>query len=115
VLAAVGLFGAMATLVRQRTHEMGIRMALGATTQDVQFIVVGRGLTIASTGVVAGMTAAFVVNRLLSSLLYDVSPTDPTTLAGVGALLIAVALAAAFVPAMSSGRIDPAVALRAEG
>jgi putative ABC transport system permease protein len=115
VLAAIGLFGAMATLVRQRAHEMGIRMALGATSRDVQFMVVSRGLGIAVAGVVTGLAGAFGVNRLLSSLLYDVSPRDPVALAGVAVLLIAIALAAAFVPALWSGRIDPAVALRAEG
>lgn len=114
-LASIGLFGVMATMVRQRTRELGVRMALGATTRDIQAIVVGRGLGIAGLGVVTGVGGAIVVNRLLTSLLYQVSPTDTITLAGVGLLLISIALIATLIPAHSSARIDPAIALRSEG
>ena len=115
MLAAVGLFGVMATLVRQRTRELGIRLALGATSRDVQSIVVGRGLSIAAAGVSAGIAGALLANRFLSSLLYEVSPTDGLTLGGVGVLLMTIAFAATFLPAKASGRIDPAIALRSEG
>ena len=111
-LAAIGLFGVMATMVRQRTHELGIRMALGATAREIQSMVVGRGIAIAGIGVVVGLSGALVLSRLLSSLLYGVSATDPVTLGGVCLLLMAIALVATFVPARSGARIDPAVALR---
>jgi predicted permease len=114
-LAGIGLFGVMATLVRQRTRELGIRLALGATPRDVQFIVVGRGLAISAFGVSAGIAGALLVNRFLSSLLYEVSPTDKLTLGGVGLLLMTIALVATSIPARGSARIDPAIALRSEG
>jgi putative ABC transport system permease protein len=114
-LAAIGLFGVMATMVRQRTRELGIRMALGATSWNIQSMVASRGLAIAALGVVTGISSALVVNRLLSSLLYDVSPDDAITLAGVGLFLIVIATVAASIPARSSARIDPAIALRTEG
>lgn len=114
-LAAIGLFSVMATMVRQRTREMGIRMALGATSRDIQSMVASRGLAIAALGVVAGISGALVSNRLLSSLLYQVSPTDAITLAGIGLLLIVITTIAASIPAHSGARIDPAIALRAEG
>src|SRR5207302_11275917 len=82
-LAAIGLFGVMATMVRQRTRELGVRMALGATGEDVQTLVVGRALLIASVGVAAGLGGSLLANRLLASVLYDVSATDFTTLATV--------------------------------
>jgi predicted permease len=114
LLAAIGLFGVIATMVRQRSREIGIRMALGATARDVSTMVVGRGLTISSVGVCVGLIAATLGNRVLSSLLYEVSPTDVVTLIAVGMVLIAVAIAATLIPARASTRIDPNVALRAE-
>jgi putative ABC transport system permease protein len=114
-LAAIGLFGVMATMVRQRTRELGVRMALGATSRQVETMVVGRGLVVAAVGVLVGLGASLVANQLVASLLYHTSPTDATTLAGVAALLIMIALFASFIPARMSGRIDPAVALRADG
>jgi ABC-type antimicrobial peptide transport system permease subunit len=114
-LAAIGLFGVMATMVRQRTRELGVRMALGATARDIQSIVVGRGLAIAGVGVGVGLAGALLANRFLSSLLYEVSAADTSTLAGVAVFLTAIAAVAAFIPARSSARIDPAVALRSEG
>ncbi len=114
-LAAIGLFGVTATLVRQRTRELGVRMALGATARDIRSLVVGRGLGIVGVGVVLGLAAALVVNRVLSSLLYAVSPTDAVSLALVGLLMIAVTLVATFIPARASARIDPVIALRTEG
>jgi ABC-type antimicrobial peptide transport system permease subunit len=114
-LAGIGLFGVMATLVRQRTRELGIRLALGATPRDVQFIVVGRGLAISALGVSGGIAGALLLNGFLSSLLYEVSPTDALTLGGVGVLLMTIALVATSIPARASARIDPAIALRSEG
>lgn len=114
-LAAVGLFGVMATMVRQRTRELGVRMALGATGSDLRRMVLRRGLAIAIAGTFAGAAAALLANRLLVSLLYRVSPTDALTMAAVTAVLLGVATLASLIPARSSTRIDPVIALRADG
>jgi len=113
-LAAVGLFGAMATMVRQRTRELGVRMALGATAGDLRGMVMRRGLTIAGVGSVLGVFGALLANRLLVTLLYDVTPTDLATLTAVTGLLVGVAALASLIPAQSSARVDPMVALRYE-
>ena len=113
-LAAVGLFGVMATVVGQRTREFGVRMALGATGEMLRRMVMGRGVAIASAGLAAGLLGALLANRLLGSLLYEVSPTDGVTLSVVAILLFIVAALASVVPARASTRIDPAHALRAE-
>src|SRR5207245_2824350 len=115
VLAAVGLFGAMATMVRQRTRELGVRMALGATAPDLRRMVMARGLAIAAAGSALGLVGALLANRLLSALLYEVAPTDLVTLAAVTGFLVGVAALASLVPAQSSTRIDAVIALRAEG
>lgn len=114
VLAGIGVFAAMATLARQRTNEFGVRMAHGATPRDVQSLMMRRGSTIAASGVAVGLMFALLTNRLLSSLLFEVSPTDPTTLLGAGSLLLIIGLVATFVPARMSARIDPVLALRSE-
>ncbi len=114
VLAAVGLFGAMATMVRQRTRELGVRMALGANAGDLRRMVMGRGLAITAVGSVLGLIGALLANHLLQGLLYDVSPTDLATLTAVTGFLIVVAAVATLIPARTSTRIDPVVALRAE-
>ena len=114
VLAAVGLFGVLATLVRQRQRELGVRLALGASAAEVARLVVGRGLVLASAGVLAGVAAALVVNQSLHALLFDVSPTDAATLGGTCVLLLVVALFAAWLPARRATSIEPAIALRAE-
>lgn len=114
VLAAIGLFSVMATTVKQRTRELGVRMALGATPSRIRRMVVGRGLAIAGAGILAGTLGAVLSNRLLSSLLYGVSPTDAVTFSGVALLLLTVALIATYVPANASSRIDPTIALRSE-
>jgi putative ABC transport system permease protein len=113
-LATIGLFGVVATMVRQRTREFGIRMALGADSQDVRRLVIRRGLAIAAPGIVLGLCGALLVNHLLTTLLYEVSPTDGATLATVSGLLLLIALAASLIPAHASTRIDPTDALRAE-
>ncbi len=114
-LAAVGLFGVMATMVRQRTRELGVRMALGATSGDLRRILIRRGLGIATAGVGAGLVGALLANRLLSAMLSEVSPPVGLTLAVVAGLLLSVTTLASAIPARSITRIDPVIALRTEG
>jgi predicted permease len=114
LLAAIGLYGLMASVVRDRTRDIGVRMALGATPGRVRREVLGRALGVTLGGAVVGLAGAAAGARLLTALLFHVSPTDPVTLAGVCALLVLVGLAAAYVPARRATRIDPARALRAE-
>lgn len=113
-LAAVGLFSVMATMVRQRTRELGIRMALGATAANVRGLVMGRGLAVAGLGAAFGLAATFVTNRLLAAMLFGVSATDAVTLGAMALVLFGVATVATLLPARSSARIDPVVSLRAD-
>jgi putative ABC transport system permease protein len=114
VLAAVGIYGVMACAVGQRTHEIGVRMAIGASRRDVMGLVIGQTLWLASAGVVAGVLASLALTRLMRTLLFEVQPGDPLTIAGVVLLLVAVALLAGFVPGRRAARVDPIVALRYE-
>ncbi|HEY2162484.1 MAG TPA: ADOP family duplicated permease, partial [Gemmatimonadaceae bacterium] len=114
VLAAVGLYGIMASAVNQQQREFGIRMALGATPRRVRNMVMGRAFAVAVAGTVVGLCGAIAGSRLLTTLLFGVTPSDPVTLVGVSVLLLAVAAGAAYVPARRATAIDPARALRAE-
>ena len=114
ILAAAGLYGVIAHSVSERTHEIGVRMALGADARQVLALVVGQGLMLTSIGTVAGLAGAVVLSRWIEGLLFGVSPTDPLTFAAVIAVLVAVATAACSIPAWRATRVDPTQALRAE-
>jgi len=114
VLAAIGLYSVIAYNVTQRTHELGVRRALGAQTADVARLVVSDGLRVATIGVAIGVVAAFWAGKWVKPLLFDVSPKDPTVYVFVAGTLIIVALAASWAPALRASRVDPNVALRSE-
>lgn len=114
VLATIGLYGVIAYNVVQRSHEMGVRLALGAQEGDVVWLVVRQGLLLAAVGVALGGVATFLAARKVGPLLFDVSPHDPVVYCGVVVVMLAVAAAASFIPARRAARVDPNVALRAE-
>jgi putative ABC transport system permease protein len=111
-LAVMGIYGVMSYAVAQRTREIGIRLALGAGSSSVQSLVVREGAILAAAGVAIGLVAAVMATRVLRSMLYEVTSTDPRTYAGMMLLLAAAALAASWVPARRAARVDPMIALR---
>ena len=113
-LGVVGIYGVISYIVSQRTHEIGVRMALGADRGDVRRMVLRQGVVLTGTGVVIGLVSAVGLTRFISSLLYGVEATDPVTFAAVAALLTAVAFVASYVPALRASRTDPLVAIRFE-
>ncbi len=114
LLASLGIYGVLSYFVAQHTPEIGVRVALGATAADIGKLVLGRGLGLVLSGVALGTLGGVALTRLLSSLLYGVSATDPATFAAAGALIVALALVASWIPARRAIRVDPTVAMRAE-
>jgi putative ABC transport system permease protein len=113
-LSAIGIYGVLSYSVARRTREMGLRMSLGARTGDVLRLVIRQGMTLTLVGVAIGIALSALATGLLSSLLFEVSPTDPATFAGVSLVLSLVALLACLVPAWRATRADPVIALRTE-
>lgn len=111
-LAIVGIHGAIAYSVAQRTQELAIRRALGAQRRDILRLVLGQGLGLAVAGVTLGAAGAYAMTRVLANMLFHVSPTDPATFAAIAILFVAVALAAGYFPARRATRVDPMTALR---
>jgi predicted permease len=112
LLAALGIYGTISYLVNERTHELGIRLALGATRKTILQMILRQGLELAMAGAALGLVGALIVSHLMAGLLYGVSPIDPLTFVGVTLVLTCVALAASYIPAMRAMQVDPLVALR---
>jgi putative ABC transport system permease protein len=113
-LAAVGIYGVISFSVSHRYQEIGVRMALGANQSDILKMIIGQGLKLAIVGIITGLIIAFLLTRLMSSLLYEVSSTDPLTFIGVPLIIALVVLAACYIPARRATRVEPMIALRYE-
>ena len=114
LLTGLGIYGVISYLVSERTHEIGIRLALGAEKRNILQMVLRQGLGLALAGAAVGLAGALIVSHLLTGLLYGVKPTDPATFAAVAVLLMSVALIACYVPARRAMRVNPMIALRHE-
>jgi predicted permease len=114
LLAAIGTYGVVSYSAAQRTYEMGVRVALGATRSNLFGLVLGQSIRLVLSGLALGVAGSFAITRILAGFLYDVSPTDPPTLFAVALLLIAIAIVAGFVPARRAATIDPVTALRVD-
>ncbi|HYV12313.1 MAG TPA: FtsX-like permease family protein, partial [Pyrinomonadaceae bacterium] len=114
LLAAIGIFSVMSSLVAQRTHEIGVRLALGAQPRDILSMIVRHGMMLTLAGVVLGLAASFALTWLMSSLLYEVSAKDPVIYSGISALVVAVAFAACYFPAWRATKVSPLIALKYE-
>ena len=112
VLAGIGIYGVISYIVSERTHEFGIRLALGAERRNILQMVLRQGLRLAIAGAAVGLVGALLVSRFLATLLYGVPPTDLLTFSGVGLLFICVALLACYLPALRATKVDPVIALR---
>ena len=113
-LTIIGVYGVISYSVSQRTHEIGIRMALGAQSPQISRMIIAQGLRLAFLGIAVGLLAALLMTRLMTSLLYDVSAKDPLVFIAVPALLVGVVLAACYIPARRAAKVDPMIALRYE-
>jgi ABC-type antimicrobial peptide transport system permease subunit len=114
LLAALGIYGVISYIVTERTHDIGIRLALGAQRENILLMILRQGLSLAIAGTAVGLVGALIVSHLMADLLYGVAPTDPLTFVAVTLMLTAVALAACYIPARRAMRVDPLVALRYE-
>lgn len=114
LLSGLGIYGVISYVVSERTHEIGIRMALGAERRNILQMVLRQGMGLAIAGAAVGLACALIVSQLMTGLLYGVRPIDPLTFLGVAVLLLVVALLACYVPARRAVRVDPLVALRYE-
>jgi len=112
LLASIGIYGVMAYTFSQRTHEIGVRVALGAQRNDILRMALGEGMVLVAIGLGVGLIGAAIVTRFLRSMLFSVTATDPVTFASIALLLAAVALLACFIPAQRATQVDPLVALR---
>ena len=114
VLSAVGLYGVLSTIVRQRTAEIGVRMALGSSKQDIFRLVIGQGMRLSLMGIALGLAAAFALTRVMRSMLVGIAPTDPATFGAVAVLFCTIAATACWLPARRAAGLDPSTALRDE-